>query len=59
MGEWNKMIYCCDEHVELALDEAVDELETAPQLEKLEAVENHPFSCGYCGKPAVYIVGNE
>lgn len=53
------MKYCCSEHVELALDEAVDEYETAPQLEKLEAVENSGFSCGYCGQPAVYIVANE
>lgn len=53
------MKYCCSEHVELALDEAVDEYETAPQLEKLEAVENSGVSCGYCGQPAVYIVANE
>ncbi|WP_438825019.1 CxxH/CxxC protein [Bacillus sp. JJ1122] len=59
MKGFGKMKYCCSEHVELALDEAVDEYETAPQLEKLEAVENSGFSCGYCGQPAVYIVANE
>ena len=53
------MIFCCEEHVELALDEAVDELETAPILEKVEAGENSAPSCGYCGKQATYMVGNE
>ncbi len=51
------MIYCCEEHVELALDEMVDEHELAPKLEKV--VENSDFICGYCGQQAVYIVGNE
>jgi CxxH/CxxC protein (TIGR04129 family) len=55
----NFMKYCCGEHVELALDEAVDEFETAPQLTKLEAVDKSEFVCGYCGQPAVYIVANE
>lgn len=53
------MKYCCAEHVELALDEAVDEFEVAPQLTKLEAVDKSEFTCGYCGQPAVYIVANE
>lgn len=52
------MKYCCSEHVELALDEAVDESETAPQLTKLDPVENPGLSCGYCGQQAVYIVAN-
>jgi CxxH/CxxC protein (TIGR04129 family) len=54
-----KMKYCCSEHVELALDEVVDEFETAPQLTKLEAVDKSTFPCGYCGQQAVYIVANE
>lgn len=53
------MKYCCGEHVELALDEAVDEFEVAPQLTKLESVDKSEFVCGYCGQPAVYIVANE
>ena len=53
------MIFCCEEHVELALDEAVDELETAPILEKVESGEKSGLTCGYCGKPATYMVGNE
>ncbi|WP_407657642.1 CxxH/CxxC protein [Mesobacillus jeotgali] len=53
------MKYCCSEHVELALDEAVDEFEVAPQLTKLESVDKSEFVCGYCGQLAVYIVANE
>nr|WP_090748623.1 CxxH/CxxC protein [Mesobacillus persicus] len=53
------MIYCCTEHVDMALDDVVDEHEVAPKLEKLESVENSSGTCGYCGKPAVYMVGNE
>ena len=53
------VIYCCTEHVDMALDDVVDEHEVAPKLEKLESVENSSVTCGYCGKPAVYMVGNE
>ncbi|MBY0097541.1 CxxH/CxxC protein [Mesobacillus maritimus] len=53
------MIYCCEEHVEKALDEVVGQHETAPTFEKIENVENRLDSCGYCGKPAAYMVGNE
>lgn len=53
------MKYCCGEHVELALDEAVDKFEIAPQLTKIESVDKSEFVCGYCGQPAVYIVANE
>lgn len=56
---WIILKYCCSEHVELALDEAVDEYEVAPKLTKLEAVDKSVFTCGYCGQPAVYIVANE
>ncbi|CAM3940730.1 CxxH/CxxC protein [Mesobacillus zeae] len=52
------MKYCCEEHVELALDEAVDEYETAPKLEKIKDVDNENATCGYCGQAAVYIVAN-
>ncbi|WP_210367614.1 CxxH/CxxC protein [Bacillus sp. REN3] len=52
------MVYCCEEHVELALDEAIDEFEVAPELIKLDDVDKSGFACGYCGKPAAYIVAN-
>lgn len=51
------MIYCCEEHVEIALDTIVDEFETFPVLLKL--TEELSTTCEYCQKPAVYFVGNE
>ncbi|OLN22303.1 CxxH/CxxC protein [Domibacillus antri] len=47
-------MYCCLEHVELALDIAVDEQETAPVLEKT----NEADSCEFCENQAIYVVGN-
>lgn len=52
------MIYCCEEHVELALDVVVDDFETAPKLEKL-ANNQLSTGCEYCQKSAVYVVGNK
>lgn len=50
-------VYCCEEHVELALDIIVDECEVAPNVQKLE---NCPQTkCGYCQKEAVYSVDSE
>ncbi|MEI5908368.1 CxxH/CxxC protein [Bacillus spongiae] len=52
------MIYCCKEHVELALDVAVDENETAPSLEEINRSTKISTSCEYCDRQAEYIVGN-
>ncbi|MFK4998968.1 CxxH/CxxC protein [Bacillus sp. N9] len=52
------MIYCCKDHVELALDVIVDEHETAPVLEELKVAENLSTSCEYCQNRAAYLVGN-
>ncbi|MCR2822736.1 CxxH/CxxC protein [Lederbergia panacisoli] len=52
------MIYCCKEHVELALDIIVDEYETAPVLEEIKTEGNLSTTCEYCQLPAAYIVGN-
>jgi CxxH/CxxC protein (TIGR04129 family) len=52
------MIYCCEEHVEWALDVIVDEFETFPKLEKAEEGKELPTTCEYCKKQAEYIVGN-
>ncbi|MFK2826584.1 CxxH/CxxC protein [Bacillus sp. B190/17] len=49
------MIYCCQEHVELALDIVVDEYETAPVIEK---VEEEKKTCEYCQNEAEYVVAN-
>lgn len=52
------MIYCCKEHVELALDVVVDDFETFPILTEVP-VDKTPKSCEYCGQPAAYIVANK
>ncbi len=50
-------IYCCEEHVELALDIIVDECEAAPILQKLDGFPQ--MKCGYCEKEAIYLVDSE
>lgn len=52
------MIYCCDEHVDIAIDSIVDEYETFPILTKVD-VDNLSTNCEYCQNRAVYIVANE
>jgi CxxH/CxxC protein (TIGR04129 family) len=52
------MIYCCEEHVELALDAVVDEFETFPLLSKVDG-DNLSTGCEYCQNAATYIVANE
>lgn len=52
------MIYCCEEHVELAIDIIVDEHETFPVLTKVNEEEKLSTSCEYCRNIAVYIVAN-
>jgi CxxH/CxxC protein (TIGR04129 family) len=54
-----KMIYCCDEHVDLAIDIVVDEYETFPQLTKLEDNKKLSTTCEYCQNTAIYVVANE
>jgi CxxH/CxxC protein (TIGR04129 family) len=50
-------IYCCKEHVELALDIIVDETEMVPVLEEVTEEETH-IPCGYCAKDSTYVVRN-
>jgi CxxH/CxxC protein (TIGR04129 family) len=52
------MIYCCEEHVDVALDTVVDEFETFPVLTKI-TVDNLSTSCEYCQNTAVYMVANK
>jgi CxxH/CxxC protein (TIGR04129 family) len=52
------MIYCCEEHVELALDTIVDEHETFPVLSKIDG-DNLSTTCEYCQNTAIYVVANE
>jgi CxxH/CxxC protein (TIGR04129 family) len=51
-------MYCCEEHIELAIDMYVDEKELAPEIEKIENNSKLSTSCELCTNPAVYIVGN-
>ncbi len=52
------MIYCCDEHVELAIDVIVDEYEVAPNMKQLTSEEKLSTTCEYCGNNPTYIVSN-
>ena len=53
-----KMIYSCEDHVEIALDEVVDEYGTFPVLTKID-VDNSSTPCEYCQNNAVYVVANK
>ncbi len=48
------MYFCCEEHVELALDIVVDETELAPVMEKLEQEIQLSTSCNFCEDKAIY-----
>lgn len=49
--------YVCLEHVELALDEIVDETEQYPILDQLNPEKN--INCEYCDAPATYLVSSK
>ncbi|MDZ5471682.1 CxxH/CxxC protein [Bacillus sp. 31A1R] len=51
------MIYCCEEHVDLAIDTIVDEFETFPELSKVEE-KDLSTGCEYCRNAAIYVVAN-
>ncbi|MGA9288869.1 MAG: CxxH/CxxC protein [Anaerobacillus sp.] len=52
-------IFCCEDHVELALDVAVDESGRFPVLEQIEKEPDKlSTDCEYCKKTATYIVSN-
>ncbi|MGM0877064.1 MAG: CxxH/CxxC protein [Bacillota bacterium] len=51
-------MYCCEEHIELAIDMYVDEKELAPEIEKLNKNSKLSTICELCTNPAIYIVGN-
>ncbi|MBL5766587.1 CxxH/CxxC protein [Heyndrickxia sporothermodurans] len=50
--------YVCEEHVEIALDQAIYENALAPIFKKLKEDESLSTTCEYCNLPAVYMVGN-
>ncbi|AGT33850.1 hypothetical protein M493_18225 [Geobacillus genomosp. 3] len=49
------MIFTCEEHIDVAIDEYVEETEQAPDI---SPVDNNERPCWFCGKKAVYVVGN-
>jgi CxxH/CxxC protein (TIGR04129 family) len=56
--EVRSLIYCCDEHVNLALDMVVNKQETFPIFDKVD-VDKLSTSCEFCQKTAIYVVANE
>lgn len=48
------MYYCCEEHVELAIDMIVDEEEKAPIMEKIEVEKQLSTLCTFCAEKAIY-----
>ena len=53
-----RMIYCCLEDVDLALESVVDETQLAPIIEQIPEDKRLSTRCEYCGDPAVYVVTN-
>jgi CxxH/CxxC protein (TIGR04129 family) len=53
-----KMIYSCEEHVDIALDSIVVKYETYPVLDKVP-VDKLSTICEFCKKQAVYVVANK
>ncbi len=52
------ILYCCEEHVDMALDEVVYECETYPILTSVADEGNLSTACEYCQNRAVYVVAN-
>lgn len=48
------MYYCCEDHVDLALDIIVDEKELAPIMEKLDQEKQLSTTCNFCTEQAIY-----
>lgn len=46
--------YCCENHVDMAIDDFLLENETFPYLEKTEQCK-----CAYCDKTAEYVLKTE
>ena len=58
-GESKRMVlYCCQEHVEMALDEIVYECETYPNLTSVAEEKQLSTTCEYCRNNAIYMVAN-
>jgi len=51
MGE-DKILYACIEHIEVALDDYVNQEENAPNM--LEISDENQMICSYCNEKAKY-----
>ncbi|RSK29165.1 CxxH/CxxC protein [Bacillus sp. HMF5848] len=52
------MIYCCNDHVEVAMDTIVDTYEVAPEINKVEQENALLITCEFCKNSAIYVVAN-
>lgn len=52
------ILYCCQEHVEMALDDIIYNCETYPKLSSISEEEQLSTPCEYCRNKAIYMVGN-
>ncbi|MGO4889052.1 CxxH/CxxC protein [Anaerobacillus sp. MEB173] len=52
----DNMYSCCAEHVELAIDQIVDEYEVAPVVEMISEENQLSTTCSFCENEAIYIV---
>ena len=52
------MIYSCEEHIDIALDDIVDKYQTYPVLSQI-SVDKQAETCEYCENQAVYMVANK
>ncbi|MBP1932302.1 CxxH/CxxC protein (TIGR04129 family) [Ammoniphilus resinae] len=59
-GGNDKMFVCCREHIEIAIDEFVDEYEDAPDLYKLAETSftawTVPARCDFCEEEPIFLV---
>jgi CxxH/CxxC protein (TIGR04129 family) len=51
MQEYIDLIYACEDHIDLAIDDFLVEYETFPVLSKAEKI-----TCSYCENAAVYVL---
>ncbi|MBU9710899.1 CxxH/CxxC protein [Evansella tamaricis] len=48
------MYYSCPEHIDLALDETVDETSMPPELDLVEETNSKEVRCSFCNEQAKY-----
>ena len=51
-------MFCCEEHIELAMEMYIDQHEEAPPLQIVDEEKKLSTDCEFCQSPAIYMVGN-